>query len=117
MLRYHRSLLPSLTRDAWTQIALGIAILPVNVGTVMKLTPDALFVARLLPATGALMTWNLIFGTTGLALRWAHRERPWVRYMTDASSWMYLVHMPLMLIIPGGCVTIRDSEPSFAMSI
>jgi glucans biosynthesis protein C len=34
-------------------------------------------------------------------MRWARHERPWVRYLTDASYWMYLVHLPFMLYIPG----------------
>jgi glucans biosynthesis protein C len=40
-LRYHRELLPTLTRDAWMQLALGVLLVPLNVSAAMKLGPDA----------------------------------------------------------------------------
>jgi glucans biosynthesis protein C len=37
-----------------------------------------------------------LFGFVGLALRWCPRERPLLRYLADASYWIYLVHFPLV---------------------
>jgi peptidoglycan/LPS O-acetylase OafA/YrhL len=33
----------------------------------------------------------------GLFQHVASSERPWVRYLSDASYWMYLAHLPLVL--------------------
>ena len=41
--------------------------------------------------------WLASFGMMGL-FRWiAGRERYWVRYMSDASYWIYLWHLPLII--------------------
>ncbi len=41
--------------------------------------------------------WLTCFGMLGL-FRWiAARERSWVRYLSDASYWLYLCHMPLVI--------------------
>ncbi|MDE2802607.1 MAG: acyltransferase family protein, partial [Chloroflexota bacterium] len=39
-------------------------------------------------------TWLMCFGLMGL-FRWAMAvERPWVRYVSDSSYWLYLWHLP-----------------------
>ena len=41
-------------------------------------------------------TWLMCFGLMGL-FRWiAATERPWVRYVSDSTYWLYLVHLPLV---------------------
>ena len=41
--------------------------------------------------------WLMCFGAMGL-FRWvASKERFWVRYLSDASYWLYLVHLPLVI--------------------
>ena len=41
--------------------------------------------------------WLACFGLLGL-FRWvASRERFWVRYLSDASYWLYLCHLPLVI--------------------
>ena len=51
-------------------------------------------------ATSALQAayaWLMCFGMIGL-FRWlAWRERFWVRYVSDASYWLYLWHLPLVI--------------------
>ena len=44
----------------------------------------------------ALTAWALIFGLTGLAEKLCTRESPRVRYLSDASYWVYLVHFPIV---------------------
>ena len=42
--------------------------------------------------------WLLCFGMLGL-FRWiAARESPWTLYFSDAFYWMYLVHVPLVMV-------------------
>lgn len=49
-------------------------------------------------ATGVVYTWLACFGWLGL-FRWiASKHRHWVRYVSDASYWMYLCHLPLVLV-------------------
>ena len=42
--------------------------------------------------------WLMCFGLIGLFRLIAAKERYWVRYMSDASYWMYLWHLPLILV-------------------
>ncbi|MEX1128961.1 MAG: acyltransferase family protein [Vicinamibacterales bacterium] len=49
----------------------------------------------------ALATWPLVFAITGLFVRHMRTPRPIVRYFSDAAYWMYLVHLPLTVWIPG----------------
>lgn len=76
--------------------------MPINVAAAVKLGPNAtqrdLLVASI---TGGVVVWLLVFGITGVAIRFARHERPWMRYLTDASYWMYLLHVPLMFLVPG----------------
>ena len=52
------------------------------------------------PAAALLQTvyvWLMCFGFLGL-FRWvASGERFWVRYLSDASYWVYLTHLPLVI--------------------
>ena len=43
-------------------------------------------------------TWLMCLGLLGLFRLIASRERFWVRYLSDASYWMYLWHLPLVLV-------------------
>ncbi|MCY3668859.1 MAG: acyltransferase family protein [Gemmatimonadetes bacterium] len=44
--------------------------------------------------------WFLVYGFLGLFLRYMERPSvPW-RYMADASYWMYIVHPPLVMVLP-----------------
>lgn len=41
--------------------------------------------------------WTWTFGLLGLCLRFLHRENSMLRYLADASYWIYLLHLPLVL--------------------
>lgn len=42
-------------------------------------------------------TWLACIGMMGLFRRLASRERSWVRYLSDASYWIYVMHLPLVV--------------------
>ena len=42
-------------------------------------------------------SWMACFGMMGLFRRIASRERSWVRYVSDASYWIYVMHLPLVV--------------------
>ncbi|MFZ4733515.1 MAG: acyltransferase family protein [Pirellulales bacterium] len=56
-------------------------------------------------AAQALYPWLVSLGLVGLFHRWCTRERPAVRFLADASYWMYLVHLPLVIAGQG---MVRD---------
>lgn len=98
-LLYRQSdLLPGLRRYAWTQV--GVALLLLPPGAVIAMAsfrhPNlANHVGTIV--IGSLEVWLLIFGVLGLFLRYLDRPSPTVRYVSDASYWVYLVHMPLVI--------------------
>ncbi len=49
-------------------------------------------------ALQAAYAWLMCFGMIGLFHWAASRERFWVRYVSDASYWLYLWHLPLMVL-------------------
>lgn len=58
--------------------------------------PSALPVAA---AVMALAGWTWVYGLIGLCVRHLGSERPWIRYLADASYWMYLLHLPLLVAV------------------
>lgn len=48
----------------------------------------------------SLVVWLLIFGFTGLFLRYGSGHSARMRYISDASYWVYLVHLPIAGFIP-----------------
>jgi peptidoglycan/LPS O-acetylase OafA/YrhL len=49
----------------------------------------------------AFLTWALVLASFGLFLRHVRREHPAVRYAADASYWMYIVHLPVVIWTAG----------------
>lgn len=44
-------------------------------------------------------TWMMCFGLWSLFGVLASKERFWVRYVSDASYWIYICHLPLMILM------------------
>ena len=44
--------------------------------------------------------WLFVFGVTGLFMRYASNHSLRMRYISDASYWVYLVHLPFTVFIP-----------------
>ena len=60
------------------------------------LEPDT--TRRALIAAGYMLAcWAWTAGLTGAALRFLSAERPAVRYVSDASYWIYLAHLPVVM--------------------
>jgi glucans biosynthesis protein C len=47
----------------------------------------------------SLTAWFSLFGIIGMALSWLKDQRPVLRYLADASYWVYLVHLPIVGLI------------------
>ena len=52
-------------------------------------------------ALAGVSMWMLIFGIVGMFVARFERPTPIVRYLSDASYWMYIVHLPLVIAVPG----------------
>lgn len=50
-------------------------------------------------ASYALAAWTWTFALIGLALRFLNKRNPVIRYFADASYWIYIVHLPLVLVL------------------
>lgn len=50
---------------------------------------------------GAWACWWMIIGLSGICLRFFSDHRPWVRYLSDSSYFLYLAHMPVVLFFQG----------------
>lgn len=54
---------------------------------------------RNLSALGqSLFCWLMVFGTAGLCHRLLSAERPRLRHLSDSSYWLYLAHLPLVIV-------------------
>lgn len=60
----------------------------------------------------ALYAWLMTFGLLGLFESLLAKDRPWVRYMSDSSYWLYLVHLPLIIL--GQTLLLRTDLPPLA---
>ncbi len=48
----------------------------------------------------SVMVWAFIFGITGLFIRFGSNHSSKMRYISDSSYWVYLIHLSLTLVIP-----------------
>ncbi|MBL1218625.1 MAG: hypothetical protein D8M59_14165 [Planctomycetes bacterium] len=110
---YHK-LGPSvrLGRGWWYLLPLALLILPVALAVSFQTTWGRSLVAgnegtlRLLSnLSQVLYVWLMIFGLIGLCEALLSRERPWVRYVSDSSYWLYIVHLPLVIV---GQILLRE---------
>lgn len=89
---------------AWWTTALPVALLVVFPVALVLLYPEhfrdspAVWTWPAASVLQVIYTWLMCFGCMGL-FRWlASKERPWIRYVSDASYWMYVVHLPLVVV-------------------
>lgn len=54
----------------------------------------------LLITFSSLIVWLFIFGITGLFIRYGSHHSKRMRYVSDASYWVYLIHLPLTALFP-----------------
>jgi glucans biosynthesis protein C len=46
-----------------------------------------------------LASWTWTFGLIGVALRFLSNFSPARRYIADASYWLYIIHLPIMMVL------------------
>lgn len=45
----------------------------------------------------ALFGWSLVVLFIGAFVKWAAQPRPWIAWLSDASYWCYIIHLPVVL--------------------
>ncbi|MBB48739.1 MAG: hypothetical protein CMJ33_09440 [Phycisphaerae bacterium] len=110
---HHRELIVALQRFAWTRLLGGVLLLIIAailsiIWHLSSLAPESdaldpgiaslLFMITQLVQVVAI--WLLVMGLTGVCERVFRRENQVVRYLVDASYWIYLMHLPLTIFIP-----------------
>jgi len=102
-LHRHVELLDAIKRQAWICAVLAIPFWLMHAGalvaqgTAPKLLHPALKAQACLGS--ALYAWLATFGVMGLFLRFADVSRPWIRYLSDSAYWVYLAHLPVVVML------------------
>ena len=90
----------------WWALLAAAAIVALPAIVLGGLAPEA---TRMFPDPGvrriatlllsAAYPWLMCLGLIGAAGRFLHAERPAVRWLADSSYWVYLVHLPVVLLL------------------
>lgn len=87
---------------------------PLNLALAVSLTGASLAMVGVAPALGvakpglttvanacvyAAATWSWTFAVIGVALKWQSDHSPARRYIADSSYWLYLIHLPLVMVL------------------
>jgi len=91
-------------RHFWTlnlAVAVTLTVLLLSsLGLSPVVHPDKPGLIKLLHASGyALAIWTWSFGVIGAALKFLSGESRVRRYIADSSYWIYLVHLPLVILL------------------
>jgi peptidoglycan/LPS O-acetylase OafA/YrhL len=104
-LLYHQAdLLPDFRHHAWRQVVVALVLSPLYFLSIQRglqaAQPKAFRLHLFAVVSGSVVVWLFVFGIMGLFIQYLDRPSTKIRYLADASYWMYLVHLPLMIWIP-----------------
>lgn len=93
--------------------AAGLSVAVVQIGQSgalgQTLAQRGEFGALITASVYPLAIWAWCFGLIGLALRVLTRENKVVRYLADSSYWLYLIHLPVVMV---GQMLVRQWDMS-----
>ena len=90
-----KSLLSSFMTYDWIFIILGLILF-----TTYFLMDTSTLSLLLIMVIKSVNVWLFIFGFTGLFIRYASTHSAIMRYVSDSSYWVYLLHLPLTALLP-----------------
>jgi peptidoglycan/LPS O-acetylase OafA/YrhL len=115
----HRELVAAASRDGWRWAACAlVATVPAGLLFSLHNSPagDGIAVHAAALLIYAIATWTSLMALVGLAARYLTRPRPALRYLADSSYWIYLSHMPAMVLLVAlvGAMAL-GAAPRFAL--
>jgi glucans biosynthesis protein C len=93
VLRRRSDALARISKDWATYLIVGVISLSI---TLITQGQAPLPIGAALVALGG---WCVTYGLVGVCMRFLTRPRPAIRYLADASYWMYLMHLPIVVAI------------------
>jgi glucans biosynthesis protein C len=116
----HRELVDGAAANAWRWAGCAlVAVVPAAALHTLHNSPvystrPMIELAALL--TYAIATWCSLLALVGLASRYLRRDRPSLRYLADSSYWIYLSHLPAMvLLVAAAGTTALGTGPQFLL--
>lgn len=116
----HRDLVTEANRNAWRWAGCAVAT-AVPAGLLFTFHNSAAYGSNPAIHGAALLiyavaTWTSLIALVGLADRYLNRPRPALRWLADSSYWIYLSHMPAMVLIAALAGTMAlGTAPQFVL--
>jgi glucans biosynthesis protein C len=108
-------LFPILRRHVLTYIAIGFAALAIAVWVERALPlasrHDGAGILIIFVVTFSIMSAFMVFGLLGLFFAHCDLNNPVMRYLSEASYWIFLIHLPLLKFIRGIITTMVIPTP------
>jgi ABC-type proline/glycine betaine transport system permease subunit len=92
--------LESMVRYDWTCTFLAITTATIQGLLIKNLNLEPNSNSWILIFLSSVTVWLFIFGLMGLFIRYGSNYSTRMRYISDSSYWVYLIHLPLTAIIP-----------------
>jgi peptidoglycan/LPS O-acetylase OafA/YrhL len=103
ILHRQTDLVPEFGRRLWLPLVIAVVSLlllkPLVEQAVTKGPPESMGLRFAGLYLGALFGWCLVVLFLGAFVKWGDRPRAWVSYLSDASYWCYLVHLPVTVTL------------------
>lgn len=114
-------LLDVLARQTWQHLGaaiVGTALCLHLAGAAPAVVPVAGHAHPIYAGLYALTSWTWVLALIGLARRLLTKESPVIRYLSDASYWIYIVHLPLVLLFQCAVKSIdAPAEAKFVLVV
>lgn len=106
LLYLHRDLLPTFRDNAWRPIAGALVVLPAAVWSTRErlFSPEELqpLVGTVAGLSNSALAALMTFGLLGIfQTRFDRRPSQLGQYLSDASYWIFLIHLPLLIAVAG----------------
>ena len=99
-----KHLLDTMMHYDWVSLILAIIIATIQGLTTQNWESETMLSqylnSEIIMLSNAIIVWLFTFGITGLFIRYGSRHSKRMRYISDASYWVYLIHLPIAAIIP-----------------